>query len=175
MYTVGGLVTPEECSDFVADAHRRGFADAPITTPLGFVRAPGVRNNTRVMYDDTDLAAELWRRLEPNADREFGPWRAVGLNERFRLYRYEESQYFRWHRDGHFRRSTNERSFMTVMLYLSDDFEGGTTDFKGGGEQRVVPETGTFLLFDHRLQHQGSPVKRGVKYVLRTDLMYRRE
>jgi hypothetical protein len=31
------------------------------------------------------------------------------------------------------------------------------------------------LLFQHRLRHQGASVRRGVKHVLRTDVMYRRD
>ena len=62
--------------------------------------------------------------------------RAVGLNERFRFYRYTEGEYFNWHGDGSFLRSDGERSLFTAMLYLNDGFEGGTTDFWGG---RSIP------------------------------------
>jgi hypothetical protein len=57
------------------------------------------------------------------------------------------------------------------MVYLNDDFEGGTTDFRDGDV--IAPKRGMALLFEHRLIHQGAPVTRGKKYVMRTDVMYR--
>jgi prolyl 4-hydroxylase len=41
-------------------------------------------------------------------------------------------------------------------------------------EISVEPRTGRALVFDHGIEHQGAPVVAGVKYVLRTDLMFRR-
>ena len=38
----------------------------------------------------------------------------------------------------------------------------------------IVPRAGMALLFQHRVLHEGAPVRSGVKYVLRSDLMYRR-
>jgi predicted 2-oxoglutarate/Fe(II)-dependent dioxygenase YbiX len=95
----------------------------------------------------------------------------VGLNERLRFYRYEPGQRFRWHRDGSYARDRDERSLLTVLLYLNDDFSGGATEFEAG--PRVTPEAGCALVFAHGLRHQGAPVIRGRKYVLRTDVMYR--
>jgi hypothetical protein len=61
------------------------------------------------------------------------------------------------------------------MLYLNDGFNGGSTDFSLPGEDpiEIVPSRGLVLIFKHALRHRGAPVKRGVKYVLRTDVMYR--
>lgn len=97
----------------------------------------------------------------------------VGLNERFRFYRYDPGQAFRWHTDGWHRRSERERSFHSVLLYLNGGFVGGATEFSPGSP--VIPAAGRALLFDHRLMHQGAPVREGRKYVLRTDLMFARD
>ena len=66
---------------------------------------PDIRNNTRVMQDDPELAARLWERMKgwvPTTHRRIGSWQPHGLNERFRYYRYTEGQYFKWHSDGPF-------------------------------------------------------------------------
>ena len=97
----------------------------------------------------------------------------VGLNERFRYYKYLTGQYFKWHRDGPFRRSPTEQSHLTVLIYLNDDCQGGETEFEGLEEDKIKPEPGRMLVFTHPLVHQGNPVLWGVKYVLRTDVMYR--
>ncbi|MDF3030995.1 MAG: putative iron-regulated protein [Moraxellaceae bacterium] len=38
----------------------------------------------------------------------------------------------------------------------------------------VRPAAGMVLVFPHSIMHQGTPVTSGVKYVLRTDVTYRR-
>lgn len=172
--TIRGLFTTSECDELMRFAERVGFDAAPVTTGRGFVMMPDVRNNTRVMLDDLPRARALWERIAPFAPEERGRGRAVGLNERFRFYRYAPGEFFRWHRDGAFVRDERERSLMTALVYLNGDCEGGSTDFDLGDEEiRVVPEQGMVLLFDHRMRHQGAPVTRGRKYVLRTDVMYR--
>ncbi len=55
------------------------------------------------------------------------------------------------------------------MLYLNDGFEGGSTQFPW---DKIKPVEGMALVFPHRLLYQGSKVASGVKYVLRTDVMY---
>jgi predicted 2-oxoglutarate/Fe(II)-dependent dioxygenase YbiX len=172
--TVEGLLLPDECDDLVRLAESVGFSDAPITTGHGFEMRPEVRNNTRVILDDRQRAEALWDRVAPFAPPRRGTREAVGLNERFRFYRYEPGQYFRWHYDGAFRRTPSERSLITAMLYLNDGFEGGETEFDLGEELlSVTPVRGLLLLFDHAVCHQGAPVRRGTKYVLRSDVMYR--
>jgi predicted 2-oxoglutarate/Fe(II)-dependent dioxygenase YbiX len=172
--TVEGLLLPDECEDLVRLAESVGFTDAPITTGFGFMMAPEVRNNTRVMLDDRQRAAALWDRVAPFAPARRGGLQPIGLNERFRFYRYEAGQYFRWHHDGAFRRSPSERSLTTAMLYLNEGFEGGETEFRlSAGLLSIAPKRGLLLLFDHGLRHQGAPVRRGRKYVLRSDVMYR--
>jgi prolyl 4-hydroxylase len=173
IFTVDEVLDRSECREAIARAEAIGFADAPITTSVGFVLAPEIRNNTRVMVDDHALAENLWTRVAAllPAARPHG-WSVAGLNERFRYYRYEAGQSFRWHSDGPFRRHVRERSFHTLMVYLNDDFTGGVTDFEGVS---IQPRTGRALVFEHSLRHQGAAVRSGVKYVLRTDVMYRRE
>lgn len=172
--TVRDALSPARCAALIRSAEAVGFTDAPITTPLGFVMAPEVRNNTRVMVDQPAFAAELWARLGPQVPARPGPWEAVGLNERLRFYRYEPGQRFAWHRDGAFARDPREASRLTLMLYLNDGFEGGQTDFDVEPALSVRPEAGTALFFAHGVRHQGAAVVRGVKYVLRTDVMFRR-
>lgn len=169
--TVSDVLSQDECRDLIALTEAVGYEDAPITTALGFVHAPGIRNNRRVMIDDPSRAAWLWERVRPYVPAEREGWRVVGLNERFRYYRYEPGQYFRWHMDGAFRRSPSEQSLLTLMVYLNDDVVGGATEFADA--DRVLPAAGKALMFQHQVLHQGAPVRDGLKYVLRTDVMYR--
>jgi predicted 2-oxoglutarate/Fe(II)-dependent dioxygenase YbiX len=140
-----------------------------------------VRNNDRVMIDDPARALALYQRLSDDlAPRFQRTWTPVAFNERLRLYRYDIGQQFDWHRDGYFQRPNGERSFFTFMVYLNDDFDGGATSLSDdgfgfpGGMLRITPAKGMGLLFHHPILHRGDPVTTGHKYVLRTDVMYRR-
>ena len=58
---------------------------------------------------------------------------------------------------------------MTFLIYLSEDFRDGYTQFPW---DKVYPRTGRALVFPHRIKHRAVPALDGVKYILRTDVMY---
>lgn len=164
------LLDGPTCAAIIADAEARGFEDAPINLPGGAALRPEVRNNRRVMFDDPERAAALFARLRPYLPDPVGAGQPVGLNERFRIYRYTAGQQFDWHRDGWYARHPGERSRLTVLFYLNADYAGGRTEFEG---ITVEPGLGDALLFAHPMVHRGAPVESGRKYVLRSDVMYR--
>ncbi len=170
------VLTSQECETLMKRIDALSPAVAPITTARGFVMDPEIRNNERVIFDDPALAAEVFSRLKPAlpAQLEDVEGVPVGLNERFRGYRYSPGQRFAPHFDGSFIRSPRERSELTVLLYLNDGFLGGATHFLDL-EERVVPKRGQALLFEHYILHEGCAVDEGRKYVLRTDVMYQRD
>jgi hypothetical protein len=180
--TIAGFLSAAECDDYIALGEATGFEDAPITTSRGMIMMKDVRNNDRVMIDDPARALSLYQRIAGDlAPRFQKKWWPVGFNERLRLYRYDIGQQFDWHLDGCFERPNGERSHFTFMVYLNDDFEGGATSFSDdefgvstGRMLRIRPAKGMALLFHHPIRHRGDPVTAGRKYVLRTDLMYRR-
>lgn len=169
IFTIKNVLTADECDAYIALAEGLGFGEAPITTIGGAVRVPEVRDNDRVMLDDPARALDLWSRVEVYIPEGGPDWRVVGLNERLRFYRYENGQSFKWHYDGAFTRANGERSFLTFMVYLNDDFTGGDTEFTS---LAIRPVKGTALVFVHHQLHQGAPVVKGRKYVLRSDVMY---
>ena len=152
-----------------------GFEEALITTANGMVMNKSIRNNDRIILDDPGRAEGLWKRVSTHVPPRMGQWEACGLNERFRVYRYKPGQQFKPHFDGAFvREPDREQSALTFMVYLNDDFAGGTTDFLDH-DRSIRPQTGMGLFFDHAVLHCGREVTRGVKYVLRTDVMYRHQ
>lgn len=165
------VMSAAECGELVARIDALGPAAAPISTAAGFVMQPEVRNNERVMFDDPALAAELFRRVAGAVPARLFGRRAVGVNERFRCYRYQPGQRFAAHYDGAFRRNAGEASELTFMVYLNEAFTGGKTAFLDF-DLAVTPRTGAALFFQHRLLHEGAEVVSGVKYVLRSDVMY---
>lgn len=169
IFTIPALFTEQECAEWIALSESMGFEPAPINTDAGPQRLADIRNNDRVLLDDETRAGELWRRIANDVPTVIEGWKAVGLNERMRFYRYDPGQKFNWHGDGCFRRANGEQSFLTFMVYLNEGFTGGETVFRG---LQIEPRQGMALLFCHWQKHMGAAVRDGRKYVLRSDVMY---
>jgi len=171
IFVVPGLLTPEECADFIQRTEQMHYEPATVNTRQGAELRPSIRNNHRVIVDNPDWADWLWQRV-CGLFPEQGYPRVLGLNERFRFYRYDPGEKFAPHFDGFYQRpGTKERSLYTCMVFLNDGFTGGQTRFHQYAEQ-VEPRQGMGLFFVHRQLHEGCPVLSGRKYVLRTDVMY---
>jgi len=172
IFTIEGFWTSQECDDFIAKSEIIGYEPATVETGGGQQVITAVRNNNRVIYKDYELAERLWQKIGPFVPQQIGNSKAVGLNELFRFYKYEPGQEFKRHRDQSYTRSDGDASYFTFMIYLSQNFEGGETTFSN---VTIQPKKGLALVFLHNLEHEGSPVKKGLKYVLRTDIMFRFE
>ncbi|MCC5660241.1 2OG-Fe(II) oxygenase [Nostoc sp. XA010] len=180
IFTLDNILSPEECAEYIALTENIGYTDAPINTIRGFEIRPDIRNNQRVILDDQERAFDLWQRVSNCIPSTIGRWQAVGLNERFRFYRYDPGQRFALHHDASYRRPNGEESLLTFMIYLNEGFEGGDTLFhlslryyEDLPNVAVIPVTGMVLCFVHDLVHEGAPIIQGRKYVLRSDIMYR--
>ncbi|MDR3715129.1 MAG: 2OG-Fe(II) oxygenase [Puia sp.] len=167
--TIEGFLTQEECKFFIEKSERIGYEPATVETEKGPVRIETVRNNNRIIFSDPDLAISLWEKARSFSPKKIGNSTAIELNEMFRFYKYEPGQQFRKHKDQSYIRNDSEASYYTILIYLNDDYSGGETAFN---EITVNPRTGTALIFRHDLEHRGSEVTSGVKYILRTDIMF---
>ena len=127
-----------------------------------------------------------------------GVWRLAGLNEKFRFAKYRPGDEFQPHVDAKFV-CGQEQSAFSVNVYLNADFYGGATRFFGemvwwpegkrpvaenlAVDLSVQPECGAACIFRQPVDscrgpsilHDGQRVTRGFKYLLRTDVLYRRE
>ncbi|MEZ4447841.1 MAG: 2OG-Fe(II) oxygenase [Nannocystaceae bacterium] len=164
LWTVDGVYSPEECRDFIDFLDR---ADPRLATDN-----PIYRDQDRVIRDDPEVAEELFRRLRPRLPAALGPFTAIGVNERLRFYRYRPGQRFLPHMDHWYRPSEARVTLHTILVYFNDDFDGGETRFIEPLEALVAPRPGRAAIFQHKLRHEGAEVRRGVKYAMRTDLIF---
>lgn len=189
-----GLLSPAECQSFISQAESFGIE------PTGYRMS--IRQTDRVAAKSTAVAEWLMNRIRPflqpiNLSMSnkkwpkgvpwFFPrrnWNPVGLNEMFRLCRYEPGGFFLPHHDAGFVRSESERSLKTFMIYLNNDFEGGATNFyresqrhyQPGDLANIIysfrPEAGDALIFNSAMLHDGEKVMSGRKYIMRSEIMY---
>lgn len=172
---VADILSSEECDDLVKRIDELEPEVAPINTQGGTKVHTDIRNNERVMFEDVDLAAMVCERCRDKVPKVMRKRVLVGANELFRCYRYKPGMRFAPHADGSFERDETEKSFYTFLIYLNGDFEGGETNFFTRPEVSIKPVKGLGVLFQHPIVHEGALVQAGVKYVARTDLMYRKQ
>lgn len=171
VFTIPEFLSPEECASLISVAEHQGFEAATVRMPSGPQLLPSIRTNERVVLVLPEWTGRLWERLSVRELPRIKGRTAIGLPEAIRFYKYRPGQRFKMHKDG----PTLEnglRSELTLLVYLNEEFVGGETDFR---EFAIKPETGMALLFIHDTWHEGAEVTSGVKYVLRTDVMYRGE
>lgn len=171
MWTVTDALSPDECARYIARFDAAAPEQAPVITARGVEVDLAVRNNLRVMWDDADEANALVARVRPPAT--WKTERLVGGNPRLRLYRYEPGEQHTAHWDTVVELAGGVASRITLVVYLNDGFAGGETEFPELGKV-ITPARGMALLFQHRVLHAALTPASGVKYVLRTDVLYRR-
>ena len=185
-FVVQNFLSGEECRRLIAASEnsKEGYEVAMVN--LGYEQREmlDVRNNYRWIHDDPLVCDILFKRMRNSLPKELKKfqqrWKVEGLNERLRFLRYDEGQYFAPHFDGCFIRRHGKRegdtSFLTVMLYLNEDYEGGATTFLSSSPAEnclaVQPSEGMLLVFEHRVYHEGSCLEKGRKYAIRSDVMY---
>ncbi|WP_233218086.1 prolyl hydroxylase family protein [Roseateles chitinivorans] len=168
VFSIPCFLSADECSQLIELAETSGFESANVRTAEGQVAMPKIRNNERAMFEDRSWVATLWERLSRAALPTVDGQVAVGLPKDLRFYKYLSGQRFKMHKDGPWKEGSLA-SRLTFLVYLNDGFVGGETAFR---EFNVVPATGTALLFIHETWHEGASVTEGIKYVLRSDVLY---
>jgi len=178
---VRNVLSEEDCASLIASINAKGFSPALINTGGGSQQLiPGARDGHRVIVDSAELTEWLLQVLLPFLPAELADGsQIVGLNERCRFLCYTPGQQFPAHCDGTFERAgdhprAGDFSYVTVQLYLHDLplAYGGATAFMLPGKPRHQPEAGSVLLFSQDLVHEGCLVRDGIKYTLRTEVMY---
>ncbi len=177
------VLSAQECQSFVQTCEEVGFVpDAAVSLPRS------VRHNDSLTWVVDDGTHDIiWERCEG-----FVP-KALGVNKRFRFYKYDEGDYFSLHTDGAWPGSSVENknlitdfyrdrfSQMTFLLFLSDDFEGGATEFLVDKKSRkfvsVRTPKGGVLCFPHGMNpmhclHSSQEIISGIKYIIRSDILY---
>lgn len=193
------VLTRKECLQMISAAEAIGFTpDVPIVGTAS--ESISVLAHNFFWMADDQLLKHIFDRCRPHFPETSGDGHgAVGINSRWRVYRYVPGAIYRIHVDGQWPGSgldpvTGEYLYdayggsrwsrLTFLVYLNDEFEGGGTTFftpsadVGFMDARAVsPRAGSILCFPHgeaagSLLHEGSPVLKGAKYIIRADVLY---
>mmetsp|Transcript_23744 Transcript_23744/g.74748 ORF Transcript_23744/g.74748 Transcript_23744/m.74748 type:complete len:256 (+) Transcript_23744:101-868(+) len=198
VWLVQGLFSAAECTRLLTAAEGHGFGTTNYpkeyrgnlrltTMDSGLADAVWSRLQPLVpetLTLDTTPRYNSRGRLRPRGRAEnLEEWAACGLNECWRLAKYHPGDRFHGHCDADFQRSNSECSMLTVNIYMNEGFDGGATRFyfenKRTADVVVTPKAGLCLLFrqppEKLYYHDGQELASGLKYLFRSDVMYRRQ
>jgi len=196
VFVAHNFLTQAECNNWVKYAEEIGFEK--LCSPQ--TREYAQRECGRISKTDWEMADKLYQRMQSmveeiakqvvvsSSDRTYAP---ITCNGNLRLYKYEKQMSFGRHFDGSesISRYQGGNTEITVLVYLTS-CKGGATRFylpnssKRGKKKSksensdgiaFEPEAGAILLHMHGdrcLEHEADPVLDGLKYVLRTDIVY---
>lgn len=195
---IKNVLSPDECTSIIAAGEATEFIpDAPLRDDGGEV---SILAHNFYWIIDQSFHDKLWERVREYVPSNCDGRQVRGLNRRFRVYRYVPGAEYRCHIDGAWPPSgisakgeyqydssppeNKQSSLYTFLIYLNDDFEGGeTTYFLPGVKEGtlnaypVKPVMGAVAVFPHGEArgaplHEGTGVRKGAKYVIRTDVEY---
>jgi len=204
-FTVESLFTMGECQYLIDSAEKAGmdFWDPSSVSTHPFRRAYTLESNHQPLADliwerVKDLVVPKVHISESDEHRHeidiVGDWVPCGINPKILFSRYRDGGHFAPHTDGCTIVDLNQRSLFSCVIYLNSCQVGGQTklydsaqadcklqpDAEGRltGQPELVlhsvdPERGRMLVFYHTQIHEGFPAS--CKYIIRTDVMYRRE
>ena len=191
-FLCANVLSQSECHRFIAAAEAIGFTPDAV---------PGIE--ALQWLADTSLVSKIFSRISPFLPQTLGEDTLIGINARWRLFRYSPGAEYRAHIDGAWPGAgldpvtgllrddafDGQRvSRLTLLFYLNQGFEGGSTTFLRPHPTEIGtidafpirPIMGGVLLFPHgdaaSLVHEGSAVigEGGVKYVIRSDILFQR-
>lgn len=218
IFTLDNYLTNEECDEFIKAAETRGFKDSsPSGGGHGRTGREDARTSQFCVLNNQSYADRLWTKVKDflppdlthlsttayvNTDKIATETKPITVNPHVRIYKYDVGQQFPEHIDYKMKRRVwknkkqyEQMTFMTLLIYLNDDFEGGQTGFwtqhdeigkkehcrflrgiENKPHQIVIsPKKGTAVINDQNLLHEGMAPTSGIKYVIRTDIIHERE
>lgn len=173
------ILSFEECKHLIKLSEEHGYVPAVINQADGTqILDRSHRDSQRVILDDAAFAAKLFDKLSPHLPAMYHGKSLVRINERMRFLKYSAGQHFGPHSDGCFMTlDGRQTSLLTLILYLNHVQKGGETIFYKDEDldnayMKIDCKRGQVLLFDHDWYHEGAIVSEGLKYCIRTDVMF---
>lgn len=199
LFLLQDILSSQECNTIVAACEAVGFVpDAPLRDDG---QEASVLAHNVYWVVDQPFHDSLFERVRPHMPEHISGKKLRGINRRFRVYRYVPGAEYRCHIDGAWPPSgidaatgkyqydsspatAKQSSLFTFLIYLNDDFTAGETTFFMPSVRHgvlnaypVKPVKGSVAVFPHgeavgALLHEGTGVKSGAKYIIRTDVEY---
>ena len=89
----------------------------------------------------------------------------IDYEANFQFTHYGVGEYYGWHQDDSGSGPAANRAY-SIVIQLSEEYEGGLLQFKKDGIQTFTPGVGRMIVFPSSWSHQVTPVTSGTRYSL---------
>lgn len=163
-------VLNDECQHIIEKCERIGFEEH--------------KDRTCITFEDSALSFKLyWTLKKYFFNKIHADWVPSFIHYKFKVYKSTHEKHSCVHKEPIIRRKIiingiekMQQSFMVIMVYLNDDFTSEHNDYlfgKNFNEQvQLNVETGLCVMQNQNIIHESGMIKTGVKYVLKTYLIY---
>ena len=159
VWIVEKLMSGSECDALIRKIESGGFKKA-----RQFEQG---RHNEETFIMDNSLGDAIVNKLkEMTFTEKKKRFRIVQITRPLEFYKYNAGDFIKVHTDAAREVVPGQLSSHTLVIYLNDDMEGGETFFSRMNV-KIKPGAGNGLLFRQELDHEGSLVREGKKYILR--------
>jgi len=218
IFTISNGISAKDCQALISRAEKSKFnKSSPSGGGHGRTGREDARTSQFIVYpNESQMANTLYNTMKNILPKDLThlsksgyitstetakKWYHVGINPYFRIYKYNVGQVFPEHIDYKMCRKVyrngelyQQMTFMSIVIYLNDNFNGGCTGFwtqhdvQGKKEHCrflrdteykphnviIEPELGKICIMDQNILHEGLAPTKGVKYILRTDIIHER-
>ena len=88
-FLIHDFLSGKECRDYIFMSEDKGYETSDLRSLRGkALQLPKLRNNYRLILDDVNMAEHFWKRFKSVDLFDIEGYQPIGLNERFRFYRY---------------------------------------------------------------------------------------
>lgn len=159
-----------------------------------YIKGEKIHSYRSTIYNE-DLANKLYERIKfllqsrINIYESHEELQHYNINPSFRYINYSNDGVLVPHYDFPYKKSENDLSLVSLVLYLTDNKDGGATQFikecrendtsdwkRVAKESEVLlsfePKAGSALIFPHKMLHQ-SLLSKEEKTIIRTDIMFK--
>lgn len=217
IFTVDNVFNNNKCYNLILRANSKGWNNS---SPSGGGHGRTGREDPRTckfcVLHDTTLSNQIWDKVSSllppdltflgqnpyfHSISKGAEWTPKFVYDKMRIYKYEPGDCFPEHIDYKVKRNIIrdnveyvQQSFLTLLIYLNEDFEGGITGYwpdhngihcrflraeekqgtKKEHQVEIIPKTGMMVVQDQNILHEGLPPTKGIKYILRTDIIHER-
>ena len=174
------VLTPDEVQRVLSNLDPKWYEPTTVFGMSGCEVNRDIRTNSRICLADENVAAHIMHEGMNKALLEYrntiagisdqfltfpvpGSYRTNSYRENIQVLRYQAGEFYNWHSDAASDHNAKEyHRTISIVLYLTDDFQGGCTEFP---HRSYKPKAGQALIFPSNwcFPHRAQPVTSGEK------------
>lgn len=176
---INNVFSVRECANIINFTENKSYNRASLYTDFRGKEHFNeyTRKSLRCIIDDEDFADKLLFKIKKHIPLKYRGKTFHSINKRLRFLKYDNEGHFRRHADGKYVDKNNDtESLITILIYFNKGYDGAFTTFYDNTYDTIgitlKPEIGMVCFMDQDIEHEVKPMISGVKYAMRTELMY---